>query len=47
MKERTAKELADAYRQWWADSYPRNPPIPQTVANVVAFIQHLQRQPDA
>jgi hypothetical protein len=40
----TAFEIADAYRAWWSRSYPNNPATPQTIANVVAFVQHLQRQ---
>lgn len=40
----SAVEIATAYREWWGKSYPNNPPTPQTVANVVAFIQHLQRR---
>ena len=43
----TATEIGAAYRAWWAASYPNSPPSAQSVANVIAFIQHLQRQPDA
>jgi hypothetical protein len=40
----SAPEIAQAYLEWWTTSYPNSPPLPQTIVNVVAFVQHLQRR---